>query len=246
MVGETVLVTGGSGRGIGRAITERLLADGYEVVNFDIQAPEKPGTREHHYLVDMMDRAATAATLSRATKAHNITRLVNCLGIVRPATVEETTLSDFDAVVEINLRCALHACKAAAGDGTRQIRARCQHHHARGRGKELRTAYSATKAGLHGLTKTWALELGNRNITINAVAPGPIDTEMFRAVNPPDSPRTKMIIEGIPLKRMGTPEDIAHATRSSSSRARATSPVRSSMCAAASRSGWLREIAAFG
>jgi 3-oxoacyl-[acyl-carrier protein] reductase len=79
-------------------------------------------------------------------------------------------------------------------------------------GKELRTAYSATKAGLHGLTKTWALELGNRNITINAVAPGPIDTEMFRAVNPPDSPRTKKIIEGIPLKRMGTPADIAHAT----------------------------------
>jgi NAD(P)-dependent dehydrogenase (short-subunit alcohol dehydrogenase family) len=212
-MGETVLVTGGSGRGIGRAITVRLLADGYNVVNFDIQKPEKAGANEQHYQVDMMDRAATAATLARATKDHTITRLVNCLGIVRPATVEKTTLSDFDAVVEINLRCALQCMQALLPAMERAKFGRVVNITTRAAvGKELRTAYSATKAGLHGLTKTWALELGDRNITINAVAPGPIDTEMFRAVNPPDSPRTKKIIEGIPLKRMGTPEDIAHAT----------------------------------
>jgi NAD(P)-dependent dehydrogenase (short-subunit alcohol dehydrogenase family) len=81
-------------------------------------------------------------------------------------------------------------------------------------GKELRTVYSATKAALHGMTKTWALELGAHGITVNAVGPGPIDTELFRRVNPADSPRTKAIIEGIPVKRLGTPEDIAHAVAS--------------------------------
>jgi NAD(P)-dependent dehydrogenase (short-subunit alcohol dehydrogenase family) len=115
--------------------------------------------------------------------------------------------------VEINLRCAVQCMQAVLPAMERARFGRVVNITTRAAvGKELRTAYSATKAGLHGLTKTWALELGNRNITINAVAPGPIDTEMFRAVNPPDSPRTKKIIEGIPLKRMGTPEDIAHAT----------------------------------
>ena len=78
-------------------------------------------------------------------------------------------------------------------------------------GKELRTAYSASKAGIHGMTRTWALELGEFNITVNAVAPGPIDTKLFRQVNPAGSPKTQKIIEGVPMKRLGTPDDIAHA-----------------------------------
>ena len=78
-------------------------------------------------------------------------------------------------------------------------------------GKELRTVYAATKAGLHGLTKTWALELAPHQITVNAIGPGPIGTELFHAANPPDSPRTQAILEGIPLHRLGAPADIAHA-----------------------------------
>ena len=78
-------------------------------------------------------------------------------------------------------------------------------------GKELRTVYAATKAGLHGMTRTWALEFAAHGITVNAVGPGPIGTELFHQVNPAGSPRTKAIIEGVPVKRLGTPEDIAHA-----------------------------------
>jgi NAD(P)-dependent dehydrogenase (short-subunit alcohol dehydrogenase family) len=81
-------------------------------------------------------------------------------------------------------------------------------------GKELRTVYSATKAGLLGMTRTWALELAPDGVTVNAIGPGPIATELFVSGNPPDSPKTKKILESIPLKRMGEPKDIAHAVAS--------------------------------
>ncbi|UCG97577.1 MAG: SDR family oxidoreductase, partial [Burkholderiales bacterium] len=66
-------------------------------------------------------------------------------------------------------------------------------------------------AGLHGITRTWALELGRHGITVNAIGPGPIATELFKRANPADSPRTRAIVEGVPVGRLGTPADIAHA-----------------------------------
>jgi 3-oxoacyl-[acyl-carrier protein] reductase len=78
-------------------------------------------------------------------------------------------------------------------------------------GKEERTAYAATKAGVLGMTRTWALELAQYGITVNAIGPGPIATELFTSGNPPGAPKTIKIIESIPVKRMGQPEDIAHA-----------------------------------
>jgi NAD(P)-dependent dehydrogenase (short-subunit alcohol dehydrogenase family) len=81
-------------------------------------------------------------------------------------------------------------------------------------GKELRTAYSATKAGLIGMARTWALEAASDGVTVNVIGPGPIATELFLSGNPPDSSKTKQIMETIPVKRMGKPEDIAHAVAS--------------------------------
>ncbi|MBV9219971.1 MAG: SDR family oxidoreductase, partial [Methylobacteriaceae bacterium] len=78
-------------------------------------------------------------------------------------------------------------------------------------GKELRTSYSASKAAIHGLTRTWALELARDGITVNAVAPGTIDTSLFHEANPPDDPRTQAIFKAIPVGRIGTPTDVAHA-----------------------------------
>ncbi len=78
-------------------------------------------------------------------------------------------------------------------------------------GKELRTAYAATKAGLHGITRTWALELAKHGITVNAIGPGPIATELFMHANPPGSLRTKAIVDSVPVGRLGTPADVANA-----------------------------------
>jgi 3-oxoacyl-[acyl-carrier protein] reductase len=207
---ERALVTGGSA-GIGRAIVERLAADGYECVVFDRTAPEGdlPGS---WFEVDLSNRLDTAAALDRALAGGPITRLVNNVGVVRPASLEDTSPTDFDAVVSLNLRCALQ-CTQALVPGMKAARfGRIVNVSSRAAlGKELRSAYSATKAGLHGFVKTWALELGAFGITANAIGPGPIRTALFEAANPPDSPRTKAIIEGVPVKRMGQPSDIANA-----------------------------------
>jgi NAD(P)-dependent dehydrogenase (short-subunit alcohol dehydrogenase family) len=77
-------------------------------------------------------------------------------------------------------------------------------------GKELRTVYSATKAGLIGVTRTWALELGRYNINVNYIGPGPIATDLFKSVNPENSPKTRAVLNGIPLKRIGEPGDVAN------------------------------------
>lgn len=78
-------------------------------------------------------------------------------------------------------------------------------------GKPLRSVYSATKAAMLGLTRTWALELAPYGITVNCIGPGPIATDLFRAANPPDSPQTQAILATVPAGRLGEPEEIAHA-----------------------------------
>jgi NAD(P)-dependent dehydrogenase (short-subunit alcohol dehydrogenase family) len=132
--------------------------------------------------------------------------------MVRPALLDDTTVEDFDAVIALNLRSAM-LCVQGVLPGMRHARfGRIVSISSRASlGKELRTAYSASKAALHGMTRTWALELAKDGITVNAVAPGSIDTELFRRANPPDDPRTPAIIAAIPVGRIGTPDDIANA-----------------------------------
>jgi NAD(P)-dependent dehydrogenase (short-subunit alcohol dehydrogenase family) len=207
---ERVLVTGGA-RGIGRAIAERCRSDRYEVVILDRVTPPD-GLADQFIAVDLMDEGATAAAFAKALTGGPLTRLVNNAGLVAPASLEDTKLADFDAVMRLNARLAVQAAQAVL-PGMKAARfGRIVSISSRALlGKELRTAYAASKAALLGLSRTWALELGPQGITVNLVAPGPIETELFRAANPPNSPTTKAIIEGVPVRRMGQPEDIAHA-----------------------------------
>ena len=208
---SSVLITGGAG-GIGRAIARRAEAEGWRPVTLDLRAPEDPLPNEAFIACDLADLAAARAALAEAAARHAPTWLVNNVGIVRPAPLEETTAEDLAAVMEVNLRSAVLAAQALlpamreAGFGRIvNIASRAA------LGKELRTAYAASTAGLIGLTRTWALELAAQGITVNAIGPGPIATELFRRANPDNSPRTRAIIEDVPMKRLGTPEDIAHA-----------------------------------
>jgi 3-oxoacyl-[acyl-carrier protein] reductase len=203
MTRERVLITGGAA-GIGAACAQRCEADGLEAVVID-----RAGDG---LIADLSDPKATADALEKALAGGPITRLINNVGVVVPSSAGEQTLEELELAWSLNVRCAMQCMQAllpgmqAAGFGrivNMSSRAAL--------GKELRTAYSATKAALIGMTRVWALELGRHGITANAIGPGPIRTELFDRANPPDSPRTRAIIEGVPVKRVGTPDDVAHA-----------------------------------
>ena len=209
-----VLVTGGS-RGIGRATVTRLLEDGYEVVSLDIARPASVADGETFLQVDMADEAALRAALAQATAGRAVTRLVNNAGIVRPGGIEVVTGADLQAVTAINLSAAitcvqavLPAMRAARFGRIVAISSRAA------LGKGERIAYAATKAGVHGMIRTLALELAADGITANAIGPGPIATELFARVNPPGAPATQKIIDSIPLQRMGQPAEVAHMVAS--------------------------------
>jgi len=210
MSDQFALVTGGS-LNIGKAICQRLAADGVRVVVLDIVPPEHDAF-EHYQAVDLLNAEATQACLSELTKTFAFTRLVNNVGVVAPASVEDVTLDDFETIMNTNARAAL-LCTQAVIPTMRT--------HKFGRivstasrvvlGKELRTSYSASKGAIVAMSRTWALELARAGITVNCIAPGPIATSAFWKNNPPESDEAKAIVDAVPVKRMGTPEDIAHA-----------------------------------
>jgi NAD(P)-dependent dehydrogenase (short-subunit alcohol dehydrogenase family) len=207
---DFAIVTGGA-RGIGAAVAKRLKADGLRVAVVDRIRPEHDFADEVLEL-DLSDVEATQAALAAFCKDRRVTRLVNNAGIVEPAAVDVTDPYAIDRVGAVNLRAPLVCLQAALPSMKGAGLGRVVNISSRvALGKELRTAYAATKAGLHGMTKTWALELGQHGITVNAIGPGPIATELFNKVNPPGDPRTERIIQSVPVKRTGTPEDVADA-----------------------------------
>lgn len=210
MTRPIVMVSGGA-RGIGAGVARLLSGTGYRVIVLDKLEPEDGLDVEFHE-VDLMDSEATRAKLEKITAQREITHLVNNVGIVRPALAEDTSLDDFADVINLNVGAALLCVQAVLP---------AMHRASAGRivsvtsrvvlGKELRTAYSASKGALAAMTRTWALEFARDGITVNAVAPGPIGTEAFMMNNPPETEQTKKIVAGVPVGRLGTPEDVAHA-----------------------------------
>ena len=206
---DFALVTGGS-RNIGRATCERLSADGYEVIQFDIVEPEasSPATFVH---VDLSDETATAAALAEITRDRAITRLVNNVGIAQSAPLEKTALADFDRVMRINTRTAVQCAQALLPAMRETGFGRIVNLASRAvTGMPELTAYAASKGAIVAMTRTWAMEFAGAGVTVKSIAPGPIDTDMYRAVNPPGRDGDRRIRGSIPVGRLGQPEDIAN------------------------------------
>lgn len=205
------LVTGGSA-GIGRAIVEQLLAQDYEVLSLDLQPGAHPHPRLHAFEVDLSDRAATAQLASELTRRFEITTLVHNAGVIRPALLADVQLQDLDALVNLHLGCAIQLVQAAlpAMRAARFGRVVLLSSRA-ALGVVTRTSYSATKAAMIGMARTWALELAADGITVNVVAPGPIRTDMFHAVVPAGSERERALAAAIPVQRLGEGADVARA-----------------------------------
>ena len=202
-------VTGGSA-GIGRAICEDLLARGYEVVSLARRRTDIDHPKLHSIEVDLADRAATAEAARDLARRFEVTTIVHNAGVIRPALLPEVQLDDLDALVELHLGCAIQLVQAALPAMRARRFGRVILLSSRAAlGAQTRTSYSATKAGMLGMARTWALELAADGITVNVVAPGPIHTDMFYDVIPAGSEKERQLAASIPVKRVGEPGDVA-------------------------------------
>ena len=216
--GKVALVTGGS-RGIGRAIALALSAHGATVIVAARSAEAAGrtaseivdgGGQARSIAVDIADDRSVDAAMAVLLKEHaTIPLLVNNAGITRDNLLMRMKKEDWDQVIETNLSGIYRICRALVPS---MVKARY------GRivnitsvvarsGNPGQANYAAAKAGTEGFTRSLAKELASRNITVNCVAPGFIETDMTRKLT--DAQRTALL-DLVPMRRLGTPEDVAH------------------------------------
>jgi NAD(P)-dependent dehydrogenase (short-subunit alcohol dehydrogenase family) len=204
------VVTGGSGA-IGAAIVRKLNAQGHRVVNLSLEEPTDD-IGAHTITVDLTNREATEAALVTVNAQYRVRNLVNNAGFTYVTDLAPLSLDKMQSMVEIHIRAALQSiqafvpsmraqgCGRIVSIGSRMIL-----------GRSGRTVYGMVKAGLLGMSRSLALELAPDGITVNMVSPGPIETALFRQNHPPGAPQTERVLAGLPVGRIGTPDDVAHA-----------------------------------
>lgn len=220
MQGKTALVTGASG-GIGREIAKALAAQGAMVVVHYHGSKERAdetvdmitaaGGRAVTYCCDVSDYEAVGEMISSVIKQYgSLDILVNNSGITRDGLLLKMTEKDFDDVIETNLKGTFHCIKHSVRQMLKQRAGRIINISSVSGvlGNAGQANYSASKAGVIGLTKAAARELASRGITVNAVAPGFVETKMTEVLS---EDIKKAAVEQIPLKRFAQPEEIAAA-----------------------------------
>lgn len=208
---RVAIVTGGSA-GIGRSIVEHLLAAGHRVWSLAREATPIEHPMLHSRVVDLTDLAATRETARAICAQDTVSVLVHNAGAMRPALLPDVDLDDLHALVDLHLGSAVVLAQAVLPGMRAQRHGRIVLVSSRALlGLATRTSYSATKAGLVAMARTWALELGADGITANVVAPGPVVTDMFHEVIPRDEARVAQLAQAVPVRRLGRPDDVARA-----------------------------------
>ena len=221
MIGNKIAVVTGAARGIGRAIAFALAAEGAVViVNYNGSAAKaaeivkeitQAGGKAESFACNVADGAAVEGLFTEVLKRYGrIDILVNNAGITKDGLLMRMTEDDFTQVIDINLKGTFHCTKAAVKVMLKQRAGRIINISSVSGviGNAGQANYSASKAGVIGLTKSVAREVASRGITVNAVAPGFIETEMTEVL--PENVKTAVTAQ-IPLKHFGKPEDIAAA-----------------------------------
>lgn len=209
---KKAIVTGGS-TGIGVAIIQALIERDYEVINLSRRAAGLTSPRLRSIEVDLSDPLATVQVAQELSRTDSVTTIVHNAGAIREKRLEDVTLEDLDTLAHLHLttpialvQANLAAMRAAAFGRIVLVSSRAIV------GLAKRTAYTATKAGMLGLARTWTLELAPAGITTNVVAPGPIEeTEMFETNTPKGSSQRSSLVQAIPVRRLGRPDDVARA-----------------------------------
>ena len=213
---KVAYVTGGMG-GIGTAICQRLHKDGFTVIagcgptrdyNKWLAEQKALGFTFHASVGNVADWDSTVQAFSKAKQDHGVIDvLVNNAGITRDRMFLKMTREDWDAVIDTNLNSMFNVTKQVVPDMVEKGWGRIiQISSVNGeKGQAGQTNYSADKAGMHGFTMALAQELANKGVTVNTVSPGYIGTDMVRAIKPEI---LEKIVATIPVKRLGTPEEI--------------------------------------
>ncbi len=214
---KIAIITGGA-RGIGRAIAECFAREGATVIIVDLletgqetaKLIEEQGGKAEFHQVSVTDREAVTELFSKIHQKHGqIDILINNAGVTRDRTLEKMSDAEWDTVIEVNLKgvflCTQAVIPYMKERGYGRIVSAASNVGLRGNFGQ--TNYAATKAGVIGMTKTWAIELGKYGITANAVAPGFTMTEMVKKI--PEA-HLAAIKSGIPLGTVAEPMDIAY------------------------------------
>jgi len=212
-VSRSVLVTGGN-KGIGLAVAQALAADGDKVAVTYHTSPPPPDETLLALRCDVTDEAAVDSLFKQVKEKHGpVEVLVACAGITRDRLLMRMDSADWRAVLETNLSGAFHAAKLAAKAmviGRKGGRIVLVSSVAGLRGEQGQVAYAASKAGLLGMARSMARELGSYSITVNVVAPGLTKTDMIAGLK---EQQLQSMIDGIPLRRLAEPAEIASVIR---------------------------------
>ncbi len=206
------IVTGGSS-GIGSAICRRLIEADYEVVSLALRKPDWLHPALHGVALDLTDARATAEAAETVAKRFAVSHFIHGAGAIRADLLADVRVKDLQELSQLHLGAAVLIMQAVLPGMRQSAFGRIVLISSRAAlGLQARTVYAATKAGMIGMARTWALELAPLGITVNVVAPGPIqDTEMFREVIPPGDAREAAVAKAIPVGRLGRSDDVARA-----------------------------------
>lgn len=203
------LITGAS-KGIGRAISDLLIEEGQSVIG--IARNPDPTFKGKLFLADLSDATSRKQVFKEIAESFPIDRLVNNIGFNQLQGLPDITAQDYQKIIDLNLTLALELTQAILPSMLVLGQGRIVNIASRSMlGRKNSSVYAAAKAGLVGFTKSWAIELAPSSITVNCVAPGPIETEMFNRNNPIGSPGRKSMMDSIPMNRLGDPREVAAA-----------------------------------